>query len=110
MALGIFDGISNYFNDYSLYVGSDGIELLVDTRLDLSTAITCNLKVVIPSSPTETVTWTGEVYNKSYIKYIIKKTDIPVPGFYRIYSNVVWTDKELYGEGAVLNVRSMDIE
>lgn len=114
--LNIFDGISNYCDDYSLYAGSSGVELIVDTGADITDATSCELHVTIPTptivngiqtSPVTLATWIGTKFSNRYIKYTLKSTDIPVKGIYKIYSLVKWTDKEIPGEMTLLRIKAV---
>jgi len=113
MTVGIFDGISNYHDDASIFQGANGIEIIVDVVEDISDAIECTLNVHIPIADENAgtdythVIWQGEPYLNHHIRYILKTEDTPVTGFYRIYAQVRWLDgRDILGETAMLNVRA----
>ncbi|RPH39814.1 MAG: hypothetical protein EHM87_23425 [Burkholderiales bacterium] len=124
MSVTIFDTISNYFEDYSLYVGSNEVELLVDVKSDISTANDFLLHVIYPENigtvetPITEATWIGtlKAQTTNVITYTIKSTDIPIPGVYKIYAHVKWDATEddehniipaveFLGESALLRIR-----
>ena len=114
MTIGIFDSLSNYFDDYGIYLGVDNLELIVDVKCDISDAISWKLYVDIPvadpvlKTDTTRVMWTCEPYEKTKIRYIIKKADLPVIGIYKFCAFVVWNDKSIPGESAMFIVRALN--
>ena len=105
MSLSIFDTLTNYFEDSSLFVGANNIELLVNTYQDISDADNVKINVIIPSDPIIEVVWEGSIIDSQYIQYYIQSTDIPVSGLYKLYAEVNWADgTKLYGETAILKI------
>jgi len=121
MGLTIFDSNSNYFEDRSLFVGSNNIELIIETKLNLTTAETLKLFVTLPfkpefeeeegeeiEEPTRQVEWDCILENETQLKYMIQKNDLPYAGIYVLNAYARWEDDtELYGETVLLKVKNI---
>lgn len=111
MTVTIFDTLSNYYDNHSLFVGSHNVELLVDTMIDIRDAVEWRIHVRIPMPdlinelPYTEVIWLGTPYNKQFIRYMIQQSDLPVAGIYKLFSFVRWTEQEIPGEVVMLPVK-----
>lgn len=68
------------------YINEIGTQILVNVTSDISTATTALLQIKKPSGTI--VNWTGTVYSKTYISYIVKKGDFNEAGDYLLQSYV----------------------
>lgn len=107
--ISIFDSESNYFDDASLYEGAIGVELVFETRCDeVQNATRLELVVSIPTDDPDIetpVSWDGEAFEETKIRYVTKAGDLPVSGNYRIYAVIYTPTKEIPGETAIVRVK-----
>ena len=85
-----------------LFVDGYGIELLVDTGIDLTGAD--EVKILYKKPNNQHGEWVGEVNDTTKIKYILAPGDVDVHGIWYIQSYAKFSDSELYGEKVPVEV------
>jgi len=77
---------SNCDIDGKYYVGDVGTEIIVDTCSDITTATVTDLLVEKPDGTL--VTWSGDVYETTKIKYVVQAGDFDQAGEYILQAYV----------------------
>jgi len=70
-----------------VYVGTIGLDIILDTGRSLSEALVTNIKAKTPSG-TE-IDWVGVVYDTKKIKYTTVANDLDEPGSYILQAYIV---------------------
>ena len=76
------------------YVGDVGTEIVVDTCSDITAATKTDLLVEKPDGTL--VTWSGDVYEGTKIRYVVQAGDFDQTGEYTLQANIAisgWTGR-----------------
>ena len=68
------------------YINEIGAVIIVDTNMNLSRATKVLLQIKKPLGTT--INWTGSVYNKTFIRYVVKRGDLNEAGRYLLQAYV----------------------
>jgi hypothetical protein len=93
-----------------VFVGDVGTIIYLETGVDLSAATSLTIRVrkrAEGSHNKHLVTWTGEVYNTTQIKYTIVEGDLDYAGVYSLQAYAELADWEGHGDEVELYVRPL---
>jgi hypothetical protein len=89
-----------------LYVGSVGTTILIDVGEDISGATTAAIDVQKPDGME--VTWVGDVYDHTKVRYITIANDIDQSGWWKLRPHIVMPSPGYDGPAATIEIMVYD--